>query len=67
MTLAIDIRELQAGILRASCPWLPGCVGYGSTPEEAWLEMAAAIAAFFSDMHCAAMFTFGNEPVCCWN
>ena len=64
MTLAINIKELRPGIIRASCSSLPGCVGYGATLEEACREMRAAIDGYFTDLQAVPASYFGDVPAC---
>ena len=67
MTLAIEIQELRAGIVRASCATLPGCVGYGSTREEAFREVLAAVNDYFADVLRVPMNCLDLMPAYPWN
>lgn len=67
MTLAIDILELQAGLVRVSCLSLPGCVGFGSTLEEACGQMRAAVAGYFASVRGVPPAFFSSVPLLHWN
>ena len=42
MKVGIRIHELDEGLMRASCPSLPGCVVYGYSREEIRREIERA-------------------------
>jgi predicted RNase H-like HicB family nuclease len=51
MKRVITIQEPQAGLVRASCPSLPGCVVYGCTREEARREIEKAVQGYLGAMN----------------
>ena len=49
MKVGIRIHELEAGLIRASCPSLPGCVVYGYSRVEIRREIEKAARRFVAN------------------
>ena len=49
MKVGIRIDELAAGLIRASCPSLPGCVVYGYSRVETRREIEKAARGFVAN------------------
>ena len=53
MNLAIHISRKLGSAYRASCPSLPGCQVYGSSPEEARDKIRQAVRGYLSSLEVA--------------